>query len=85
MICFNCEYVLKRINIIVSGVIKRKKGCLLSKQKLHEKKVDILDQLQELELQKLRESIAQQKAEHEQRMRHNEEKHKLEMEKLNLL
>lgn len=43
-----------------------------------------MDNLQELELQRIRESIRHTQELHEQTLRHNEERHKLEIEKLQL-
>lgn len=54
------------------------------RQLLREKKLSVMDNLQELELQRIRESIRHTQELHEQTLRHNEERHKLEIEKLQL-
>ncbi|XP_045453711.1 uncharacterized protein LOC123662991 [Melitaea cinxia] len=59
-------------------------SCNLIKKALQEKKLNVLDELHDMELQKIKQNIEQQKELHEQKLRHNEEKHKLEIIKLHL-
>ncbi|KAL0829806.1 hypothetical protein ABMA28_003289 [Loxostege sticticalis] len=54
------------------------------RQLLREKKLSVMDNLQDLELQRLKDSIRHAQELHEQTLRHNEERHKLEIEKLHL-
>ncbi|XP_075982155.1 uncharacterized protein LOC142980577 [Anticarsia gemmatalis] len=54
------------------------------KQLWREKKIAIVDSLQELELKKINESISHAQELHDQMLRHNEERHQLQLEKLKL-
>ncbi|CAG4960787.1 unnamed protein product [Colias eurytheme] len=54
------------------------------KKALRLKKLAVLEGLHDLELERIRQTISQQKELHEQLMRHNKEKHELEILKLQL-
>ncbi|XP_063895652.1 uncharacterized protein LOC135118254 [Helicoverpa armigera] len=70
----------------LSRIIKKKQGKSenIIKQALREKKLTVLDGLHELEMEKIKLSISHQNELHSQLLRHNEEKHKLEVDKLKL-
>lgn len=51
---------------------------------IYKKKLAVIDELHNLEIEKLKKSIERDEALHEQKMRHDEEKHKLELIKIQL-
>lgn len=70
--------------VFVPGKIQEKQDFNIVKKALREQKLSIIKELNEIEKEKIRISIQNENELHQQFLRHNEEKHALELEKMKL-
>ncbi|VVD05825.1 myb/SANT-like DNA-binding domain-containing protein 3 [Leptidea sinapis] len=75
---------LKRpISMPLKRLAKKQKNESL-KPELHRKRMSVINDLHNLEIERIQKTMARDQELHEQRLRHNEEKHQLELTKLQL-